>query len=294
MTASVLLVVMSLSAAPVEKPATVRLCFALPPSVALFSDTEQPWMRRLEPSGWMLDFDLQFNGKPAGRITKSGATCLKAEFPAQRVKKLEVSFARVPLNLIPVERAVDLRLQPDRWSDAGSVPLEQVPFSTVTSALPGELKFELQAASGPVVISDLKQLPLGTYQVTYTPPGDEGTRCEAMLEVEARGTVTEESKPDQYRELVAYYRDEVLHHTPALRAAKCQPGEVAQVKVTLVDGTFRNAFNPSVTKVQGPPRPPRYQLVVDGQPLSFDGSLKMQVLSGQHLEAAPLEPQASR
>lgn len=273
-----------------DKPAAVQLCVTLPEGVALFANKPAPYMRSIGNDVWMLDFDVSLNGHEAERLTKSGADCFRAWLPAEKLKRISLSFTRLPLNLIDAEQALDLQLKADLWSDAGKVSISRAPWSTFASPLPGQFVVERQGQP----VSDWKQLPIGPYVIKYTAPPQPKATCPITLKVIGSGTVRDDHNGALYREMVEYYRVEMLPAVIAKNKLQCEPAEAAQVMVQLVDGVWRNPLDPEIERVRVLEREPKYQLLIDGKAQPFLSGFKLDVKAGQQLEVISADSPAVR
>jgi len=263
-----------------DKPAAVQLCVTLPVGVSLFANKPAPHMRSIGNDVWMLDFDVSLNGHQAERLTKSGPDCFRAWLPAEKLKRISLSFTRLPLNLIDAEQPLDLQLKADLWSDAGKVSIARAPWSTLSSPLPGKLVIERQGQ--PVV--DWQQLPIGPYVIKYTAPVQPKASCPITLKVVGSGTVRDDHHEALFREMVEYYRVEMLPAVIAKNKLQCEPAEAAQVTVRLVDGVWRNPLEPEIERVRLPEKEPTYLLIIDGKAQPLLSGQKVDVQAGQQLE----------
>jgi hypothetical protein len=267
-----------------DKPAAVQLCVQLPEGVALFASKPSPYMRSIGNDAWMLDFDVLLNGHAPERVTKSGADCFRAWLPAEKLKLIKLTFARLPLNLVDAEHPLDLQLKADLWSDGGKVSVERAPWSKLSNTTPGKLAVE--RAGQPM--TDWKTLPSGAYVFNYTPPPQPRATCPITLKVLGSGTVREDRNGDLFREMVESYRVDMLPAVVAKNKLQCEPAEAAQVTVRLVDGIWRNPLEPEIERVRLAEKEPHYQLTVDGTPTAFTNGLKVELKTGQTLEFAQL------
>ncbi len=288
------LVVSAGAASAAEKPAAVQVCVQLADGLALFAPRAQPFMRSLGSDTWMLDFDLALNGHAPERITRSSPDCFRAWLPAEKLKRITLDFSKLPLNLVTAERTVELQLKPDLWSDGGKVVVSRAPWSTASSTTTGELVFERQSPNGPVAMRDWKQLPSGTYVLKYTPAPQPKATCPITLNVVGSGTVRADRNEALFRELVEYYRVELLPAVIAKHKLQCEPAEAAQVTVKLVDGAFRNPLEPTIGRVRLEEKEPRYQLSIDGQAAPFTNDMQVTLSTGQAVVFSLLDSPAVR
>ncbi|MGC4118689.1 MAG: hypothetical protein QM765_29855 [Myxococcales bacterium] len=284
-----------------EKPAAVQICLEGAKGIALFSDTPRRNYRALAEGGYVLDLDVTMDGRAPERISKGGgASCLRAWVLAGAVSAIRVSFDRTDLNLVPQERAVKLKLKPDLWYDGGSFAVERGAYSKVSTALPGE--FELQRledapwSKGPFPMKDLSQVPQGNYSVLYAPPAPGEGSCEITVRVVATGTVTTERNARLLAELVETYQKEYAPEVAKSLKATCTAAQALEMRVAIVDGIYRDAWNPRITKIKRLGREKKYELVVDGQRSPFANGQFLALGFGQSVElveASPAEHLAS-
>jgi hypothetical protein len=273
------------------KPAAVQVCFKTPAGTSIFSNAAEPYFRPLGgASGWMLDFDVLLDGEKPEKLSKAGPSCVRAWLPARQVKKVSVSFDRVPLNYTVAERDVDLKLKPDLWFDAGTVVLEQEPFAVARQRAEGELKFERQTASGVAVSEKPDALPTGEYLVSFVPAPGPTRPCNARVEVVAMGTVTKEKSPGLLRDLQLHYADNVLPTVLASRKLTCGEAEEVVAEVVMNDGVFVRPMQPKLTKVVVPSKQTVFELKHDDKTLRLDEPVRITIAPGQTLEVVARPP----
>lgn len=273
-----------------EKPAALQLCVQLPADVTLFAEGPGPGRREVASGLWMLDFDVQLDGRAPEKLTKSGADCFRAWLPARKLERVRLDFSRLPLNLVNVDQPMSVQLKPDLWSDGGRLTVSRAPWSAFVSALPGTLEVEREGA----VVSDWKRLPRGRYVVKYTAPEPERHACPVTLVVRGVGTVTAERNAAQFRELVEHYRAELLPVVIAKHKLQCSDAETAEVQLKIVDGTYCHPLDPVIVRARIEAKEPRYQLLVDGVAAPFESGMKVEVGEGQQLELSQLLERAER
>lgn len=281
--------VLSTGALAAPKPAAVQLCFKTPAGFELFSTKAAPHFRALSPGTFMLDLDVLLDGEKAQKVTKAGPSCVRAWLDARPVKKVSVSFERVPLNYVVVEREVDLKLKPDLWFDAGTVVLEQEPFATARVSTGGELKFERKTASG-LVVERGDALPVGEYVVTHVPAPEPTRPCPTRVEVVAMGTVTAEKSPALLKDLTYHYADNILPTVLAQKQYACTDSQELVAEVLLVDGVFVRAMQPKLTRLTVPARQTVFELRHDDKVLRLDESVTITIAPGQLLEVVAKKP----
>ena len=268
------------------KPAAIQVCVELPEGEALFASQAGPSLRSIGNGAWMLDLDVRFDGVAPEKVTRAKGSCFRAWLSPRRVRTLEVSFERVPHNLMTATKAVALELKSDLFYDAGSLTVSQQPFSTIEVSTPGTLKVERQTPSGPVIESP-SRLPIGQYRISFT-PAPSPSPCETHLEVIAIGSVNEERQPALLGELTAHYEKEFLPAVLKKLSVACSEGEVAMVQTKLVDGVFSRPWEPSVVKRRLPGREPRFELQQGGERQPIDEAIT--IGAGQHFGLTPVPP----
>ncbi len=274
-----------------DKPAAVQLCLQLPEGVALFASEPRPFMQPIARDTWVLDFELTLNGRAPERITKSGPDCLRAWLPATKLKTATFDFTRLPLNLATQELALDLQLKADLWSDGGRVSITQLPWASAENKTDGTLTLERNG----VAVTEWKQLPRGAYTLKFTPPPEPKSACPITLQVIGIGTVRPDRNATLYREMVEFYRAELMPSVIEKQKLLCEPAEAAQVTVKLVDGTYRNPLAPEISKVRIPDKERQFELTVDGKTtLLTEEGLPLEIEPGQQLEVSERPPLAVR
>ncbi|MFT3712297.1 MAG: hypothetical protein QM817_32020 [Archangium sp.] len=293
MSPGALVVMCALSAA---KPAAVQVCFKTPAGTSIFSSNAEPYFRSLGGNaGWMLDFDVLLDGEKPEKISKAGPSCVRAWIPARQVKKVSVSFDRVPLNFTAAAREVDLKLKPDLWFDAGTVVLEREPFAVMHQRVEGELKLERKTAAGELSLEKPDALPSGEYVVSFVPAAGPTHPCTARVEVVAMGTVTKEKSPGLLRDLSEHYADNVLPSVLAAKKLNCGEAEEVVAEVVLLDGVFMRPMQPKLTKVSVPSKVTTFELKHDDKVLPLGEPVTITVAPGQFLEVVAKPPKlASR
>lgn len=271
------------------KPAAVQVCFKTPAGLELFSSKAEPYFRSLNTNTWMLDFDVLLDGEKPEKVTKAGSSCVRAWTAARAVKRISVSFERVPLNYVVAERAVDLQLKPDLWFDAGTVVLEQEPFAVAKPHTGGELKFERKTSSG-LVTEKSDALPVGEYVVTHVAAPEPTKDCSARVEVVAMGTVTAEKSPALLKDLTLHYADNVLPAVLSQKKFACTDSEEVVAEVLLVDGVFVRSMQPKLSKVAVPARQTVFELRHDDKVLRLDEPVSITIAPGQVLEVIAKKP----
>lgn len=283
--ASLLLCLLSAVSLAEVKPAAIQVCVDLPPGEALFSAEAGPHRRAIAGGGFMLDLDVRFDGAAPEKVTRAKGSCLRAWLPPRRVRQLEVSAARLPLNLTAAGKALTFDLKPDLFYDAGAVALTRQPFSSIEATHPGSLTLERETATG-FVREDAGKLPIGRYRVTFE-PAIPARPCETQLEVIAMGSVTKERNAELLAELTEYYRETLLPEVLKKFGMKCAEAEVAFVQAKLVDGVFPRPYEPVIERRVVVEREPTFEVVRDGK--AFPLSVLVPVDAGQRLEVRRVE-----
>lgn len=284
-------VVVAVQARAEVKPAAVQVCVELPPGEALFSTEAGPFKRALGPGTWMMDLDVRFDGVAPERLTRAKGDCLRAWLGPRKVRSLEVSFERVPHNLVAAKKDVSLELKPDLFYDAGAVAIAQRPFSTITVGAAGTLTLERQTASG-AVAEQPSRLPIGQYRVTFT-PAPSPKPCQTQLEVLAMGTVTKERQPALLAELTEHYEKELLPEVLKKFSMTCTDAEVAMVQTRLVDGVFSRPYEPRIEKRRLADREPRLELRHGSERRALDEKTLVSIEAGEQLELVVVPPESS-
>lgn len=274
------------------KPAAIQVCLELPEGEALFADQSGPALRAIGNGTWMLDLDVRFDGVAPEKVTRAKGSCFRAWVAPRTVKKVAVSFERVPHNLVAVAKDVKFELKSDLFYDAGSLTVSQRPFSTIEVGAPGTLTVERQTPAGFVAESP-SRLPIGQYRIGFT-PAPSARECETHLEVIAIGSVNAERQPALLAELTAHYEKEFLPSVLKKLSMKCSEAEVAMVQTKLVDGVFSRPWEPSVVKRSLPAREPRFELQQAGVRMPVDGTVLVTIESGQHFDLISASPHAEK
>lgn len=264
------------------KPAAIQVCVELPEGEALFATEAGPSLRSIGNGTWMLDLDVRFDGVAPEKVTRAKGSCFRAWVAPRTVKKLEVSFERVPHNLVAVVKEVKLELKSDLFYDAGSLTVSQRPFSTIEVGAPGTLTVERQTPAGFVAESP-SRLPIGQYRIGFT-PAPSPRPCETHLEVITIGSVTEARQPALLAELTAHYETEFLPAVLKKLSMTCTEAEVAMVQTKLVDGVFSRPWEPSVVKRHLPERELRFELQQGGARRPVDPAVLVPIEAGQHFD----------
>ncbi len=264
------------------KPAAIQVCLELPEGEALFATEAGPALRSIGNGTWMLDLDVRFDGVAPEKVTRAKGSCFRAWVAPRTVKKLEVSFERVPHNLVAAMKDVKLELKSDLFYDAGGLTVAQRPFSTIEVGAPGTLTVERQTPAGFVAESP-SRLPIGNYRIGFT-PAPSPRPCETHLEVITIGSVTEERQPALLAELTAHYEKEFLPAVLKKLSMTCSEAEVAMVQTKLVDGVFSRPWEPSVVKRHLPERAPRFELQQGGERRPVDATVLVTIEAGQHFD----------
>lgn len=274
------------------KPAAIQVCLELPEGEALFATEAGPALRSIGSGTWMLDLDVRFDGVAPEKVTRAKGSCFRAWVAPRTVKKLEVSFERVPHNLVAVVKEVKLELKSDLFYDAGALMIEQRPFATIGVAAPGTLTVERQTPRGFVAESP-SRLPVGRYRIGFTPAASPRP-CETHLEVITIGSVTEERQPALLAELTAHYEKEFLPAVLTKLSMTCSESEVAMVQTKLVDGIFARPWEPIVVKRSLPAREPRFELQQAAVRMPVDGTVLVTIEAGQHFDLVAASPHAEK
>lgn len=270
------------------KPAAIQVCVELPEGETLFASQAGPSLRSIGSGAWMLDLDVRFDGVAPEKVTRAKGSCFRAWVAPRKVRKVELSFERVPHNLVAATKDVTLELKSDLFYDAGSLTVSQRPFSTIEVGAPGTLKVERQTPAGPVAESP-SRLPLGQYRIGFT-PAPSPRPCETHLEVITIGSVNEERQPALLAELTAQYEKEFLPAVLKKLSMTCSEAEVAMVQTKLVDGVFSRPWEPSVVKRRVPEREPRFELHQGGERRPVDESVLVTIEAGQHFDLIAVSP----
>jgi hypothetical protein len=275
-----------------EKPAAIQVCFELPAGIALYADAPKAGYAKGD-DGYRLDFDLRLNENLAPeRITRAGPSCLRAWLQAQPIRSIDVSFGRLAMNLKPASRAVSLKLRPDLWYDGGSVAVQQAPFSTLSTSLPGSLEALRFDPAGGAAPADPARLPEGRYQIRYTPPPPEKGSCAASVVADAVGTVRPDNKPAMIAELLAIYRKDYLPEVLARLQETCPPMVALEVQVRIQDGALRDPLHPPIARVRIPEREPRYALERGRERIAFNPGDALEIGCGQALSLVQVDAAA--
>jgi hypothetical protein len=266
-----------------DKPAAAQVCFTLPTGVSLFVDKPQLNYRAIAPDTYLLDLDLRFNGALPERLTRDGASCLRAWLPAVKVKTVEASFERTTLNLSKAERKVAVELKADLWSPLGQLTVDRAPWVRFSTGLPGQRTLERVTSTGAVPITDFERVPAGTYRVRYeAPPLPTGT-CAASLRAVGVGTIRADNRPAQFEALVEQYRRDFLPEIQRTQKLACTELESLEVEVKIFDGIFRAPYAPGLRRVAVPSKQPRYVLRVDGAVQKFESGERFDFEAGQQV-----------
>jgi hypothetical protein len=266
-----------------DKPAAAQVCFTLPPGVSLYVDKPQLNYRAIAPDTYLLDLDLRFNGALPERLTRDGASCLRAWLPAVKVKTLAASFERTTLNLANLERKVSVELKADLWSPLGQLAVERARWVRLSSLLPGQVSLERVTAAGAVPITDLERVPAGAYRVRYqAPPMPTGT-CAVSLRAVGVGTIRADNRPALFEALVEQYRKDFLPEIQRSQKLACTELEALEVEVKIFDGIFTAPYAPGLRRVALPSKQPRYVLRVDGAPVKFESGERFEFEAGQQV-----------
>ncbi|MDP1922539.1 MAG: hypothetical protein Q8L14_40230 [Myxococcales bacterium] len=275
------------------KPAAIQVCLDLPEGEALFANEAGPALRSIGSGTWMLDLDVRFDGVAPEKVTRAKGSCFRAWLAPRTVKRLEVSFQRVPHNLVAVAKDVKFELKADLFYDAGALTVEQRPFATIGVAAPGTLTVERQTPGGGFVAESPSRLPIGEYRIGFT-PAPAMRKCETQLEVITIGSVTEARQPALLAELTAHYEKEFLPEVLTKLSMTCSQAEVAMVQTKLVDGVFFRPWEPSVVKRSLPAREPRFELQQAGVRMPVDGTVLVTIEPGQHFDLISASPHAEK
>lgn len=265
------------------KPAAVQVCVDLPTGTSLFSNEAKPFYRPLSAGLWVLDFDVRLDGEAPERLTRVNDSCFRAWLQPRPLKSIALTFERVPLNFVAEPHVVDLKLKADLWFDAGALSVAQQPFSVAQLKAPGAVTLERVTPAG-AVAEPASALPMGSYVVTYVPPQPEKKECPTSVEVVAMGTITKETKPALFAELVEHYSATVLPSALRKLSVLCAPWEEAVVEVLMLDGVFVRPLNPKVSTRVMAAKAPRYELIHEGQTYDLSQPVKVTVESGQRLQ----------
>ncbi|MDP3231461.1 MAG: hypothetical protein Q8N26_01705 [Myxococcales bacterium] len=274
------------------KPAAIQLCLELPEGEALFADEAGPARRAIGNGTWMMDLDVRFDGVAPEKVTRAKGSCFRAWLGPRTVKKVAVSFERVPHNLVAVAKDVKFELESDLFYDAGALTVEQRPFATIGVAAPGTLTVERQTPGGFVAESP-SRLPIGQYRIGFT-PAPTMRKCETQLEVITIGSVNEARQPALLAELTAHYEKEFLPEVLTKLSMTCSQAEVAMVQTKLVDGIFSKPWEPVVVKRSLPAREPRFELQQAGVRMPVDGTVLVTIESGQRFDLVSASPHAEK